>query len=88
MSRAEIKLRLDDGDKAKIKELADQKGVSINKLVLDIVLPAVEDKLLDIKYKDIINDRAVATDKKLSQLKEKLGTAKQHKKFAWLNRGR
>ena len=86
MSRVEIKLRLDSGDKAKIKDLADQQGVSINKLVLDIVLPVVKDKLLDIKCKDIISDRAAATDKKLGKLKEKLGTVKQEKKFLWVHR--
>ena len=70
--KPQIKLFIDELDKQDYVKLAEQQGVSVSKLVQDIATPIVRRKISEIEHKQEIADRAVATDKKLMELKDKL----------------
>ena len=70
--KPQIKLFVDEMDKEAYVKLAEQQGVSVSKLVQDIATPIIKHKLDEYEHKQKIADRAVATDKKLMELKDKL----------------
>lgn len=70
--KPQIKLFVDEMDKQAYVKLAEQQGVSVSKLVQDIATPIIKHKLDEYEHKQKIEDRAVATDKKLMELKDKL----------------
>ena len=87
----QIKLFVPPEDKDAYVNLAKQEGVSTSKLVQDIATPIVKRKLVENEHKQKIEDRAVATDKKLMELKDKLIAPKPtkivhiKKQFAFVN---
>ncbi len=68
----QVKLFVPPEDKDAYVNLAKQEGVSTSKLVQDIATPIIKRKLAENEHKQEIEDRAVATDKKLMELKDKL----------------
>lgn len=68
----QVKLFVPPEDKDAYVNLAKQEGVSTSKLVQDIATPIIKRKLAENEHKQEIEDRAVVTDKKLMELKNKL----------------
>lgn len=68
----ELKIRLTKEDKQLIKDAAAAKGITMTQFILDIAVPTAKRQLEFVQNKEIIEEKAVHTDKKLQEIKKKL----------------
>lgn len=68
----EIKIRLTLEQKKLIKDAAASKNITMTQLILDSVIPTAKRTLENIAYKEITEERAITTDKKIQKLKNAL----------------
>lgn len=77
----EIKIRLTIEEKALIKAAAKSKGITMSKLILDSVIPTSKRNLDVIKHKEIIENRIIAMEREIENLKGNMNARRtQHKK--------
>lgn len=72
----EIKIRVSLEQKALIKRVAKQQGLTMSAFILNYIEPIALGKELDIKYKEIIEDRIESTEGKIQLLKGKMESRK------------
>lgn len=76
----ELKIRLSTEEKAYIKQVAQAKGISMSKFILDLVVPTAKRQLELIEHKEIIEGRIEGTEAKIENLKGKLAQKRIPKK--------
>jgi len=77
---AEIKVRVTKEQKELIKRVAQASGMNMSEFIVATVEKLAKQKDESIKFKDVIEDRAVRTDKKLAEIKIKLSEVSERKK--------
>ena len=75
----EIKIRLTKEQKELIKRVAKQQGTTMSDFILKYIEPIALGKELDIKNKDIIEERVESTEGKIQELKRNLENRKGNK---------
>ncbi|EJT6535609.1 DUF1778 domain-containing protein [Clostridium perfringens] len=68
----EIKIRLTLEEKQLIKNAAALKNITMTQLILDSTVPTAKRVIENITYKEITEERAITTDKKIQKLKNAL----------------
>lgn len=68
----EIKIRLTSEQKKLIKDAAASKNITMTQLILDAVVPTAKRTVENINCKEVIENRAITTDKKIQKLKNAL----------------
>ena len=76
----ELKIRLTKEEKAYIKQVAQAKGISMSKFVLDSIIPVAKRQLDLIEHKEIIEARIEGTEAKIENLKGKMQSKKGNTK--------
>ena len=76
----EIKIRLTSEQKKLIKDAAASKNITMTQLILDSVVPTAKRAIENISCKEIIEERAITTEKKIQRLKNALKKRQSSKK--------
>lgn len=70
-----IQIRVTSEDKKRIKEIAEKQGKSISEILCNYINEIIEKDDIKEKYQEQLDKRVVMTEKKLLELKKKLGGA-------------
>ena len=70
-----IQIRVTSEDKKRIKEIAEKQGKSISEILFNYINEIIEKDNIKEKYQEQLDKRVVMTEKKLLELKRKLGSS-------------
>ncbi|WP_195973104.1 ribbon-helix-helix protein, CopG family [Clostridium thermobutyricum] len=70
-----IQIRVTSEDKKRIKEIAEKQGKSISEILCNYINEIIEKDNIKEKYQEQLDKRVVMTEKKLLELKRKLGSS-------------
>lgn len=74
MSKKElIQFRIKSEDKERIKEIAEKQGKSISEILCNYINEIIEKETIKEKYQEELDKRVVMTEKKMINLKKKMG---------------